>query len=457
MKVLFFNPEQYVDFENEPSNYQIRLPFLKSCAITQHRDFVYQRVLRADGVDAMNAAALAEVAAFKPDLVVNSLSWWNESIDAATLHAIRAQGIEVLSVFWDTWINPLPHEVEIFLASDLVLIMDSLAGYLKYRLLREQSGAGAHVVFCPIAVFTDTVRPMPADKDIDVLMLGSNEGQRAELATMLNQELSKRGIGFQRLGGLVDDANSGSKAKAWIDWPTYAQTISRAKICVSSQTQPDRMQIKGKIFDFLACGSFCLTDANPELARFLPAGTHATYRDATDCVTQIERYLRDDAARDGIAQAGHAWMNATYDYKAFWRAVADGMTHGADRLPVLPGVEEAYRQMYASQSLVARTQLAALGQLANLVLHVDRPKRLAVQAQGSYQGINILKIDDRFVVATNSLDIDFLEIGGELHALTPDGGLTPLKLGEPLAGRPTQMIRAGSVDAAKRIIDSLFA
>ena len=49
MKVLFLNPEQYVDFENEPSNYQVRLPALNSGMISEHVDFVYQRIFRKSG------------------------------------------------------------------------------------------------------------------------------------------------------------------------------------------------------------------------------------------------------------------------------------------------------------------------------------------------------------------------------------------------------------------------
>ena len=99
MKVLFFNPEQYVDFENEPSNYQIRLPALNSGAISEHRDFIYQRVFRESGKDAMNQAALEAYQVFEPDVVINSLCWWQECISSQTLAKIRKGGGKVISIY----------------------------------------------------------------------------------------------------------------------------------------------------------------------------------------------------------------------------------------------------------------------------------------------------------------------------------------------------------------------
>lgn len=67
MKVLFFNPEQYLDFENEPSNYQCRLPILNCGLPIEPVDHVYQRDLRSDGREAMDRAALAAVDAARPE------------------------------------------------------------------------------------------------------------------------------------------------------------------------------------------------------------------------------------------------------------------------------------------------------------------------------------------------------------------------------------------------------
>ena len=48
-----------------------------------------------------------------------------------------------------------------------------------------------------------------------------------------------------------------------------------------------------------------------------------------------------------------------------------------------------------------------------------------------------------------------MQHGGEAHVLTPETGLTKLIPGEPTGNRPALMVRAESVEAAKRLIDAL--
>ena len=47
MRVLIYDPEQYVDFENDTANLEVRLPLLNSGAVREHADFVYQQIGRA--------------------------------------------------------------------------------------------------------------------------------------------------------------------------------------------------------------------------------------------------------------------------------------------------------------------------------------------------------------------------------------------------------------------------
>lgn len=449
MKVLFFDPEQYVGWEDEPSNYQVRLPFLNSGVVTEHRDFVYQQTLNAEGRDAMNREALNAFREFRPDLVVNSLAWWPECLDWTTLRGIRAEGGKVISVFWDTWLDSLPHEVELALNSDLILIMDSLTNYFKFRLVAEQHGRPNSVAFSPIAVFTDLVRPRPREKTRDVLLLGSNEGQRVALAQHLTETLAADGVTLHRLGGLTDDESSEAD---WISWDQYVDAINETKIALNSQTQPDRFQIKGKIFDFLACGTFCLTDDNPELRRIVPDGCLAYYEDPADCADKIKYYLRESDERQAIAERGRDWFNDVYDYKKFWNALSSAILTG-EAPPELPGIAPAYEQYKSNQALIYRNQLYALDYLGRAVNGADSVRRLPVRAEGAYHGVNILTVDDRWTVTANSLLIDFLEIDGKLHALAPGTGLIPLSVEELYQSPSQQLCLANSIEHAKQVID----
>lgn len=80
MKIFFLNPEQYVNWENEPSNYQLRLLIINCGIVTEYKDFVYQRVFRSEGRDVMHSKLLQEIFDFRPDLVVNSTTWLKEWI-----------------------------------------------------------------------------------------------------------------------------------------------------------------------------------------------------------------------------------------------------------------------------------------------------------------------------------------------------------------------------------------
>jgi spore maturation protein CgeB len=454
MKVLFLNPEQYVDFENEPSNYQVRLPALNSGAITDYKDFVYQRTFKRSGRAAMNQEAINIFQNYQPDIVINSMCWWQECLDCQTLATMRQTEAKVISIFWDTWINALPHETEIFLSSDIVLVMDSLSNYFKYRLLGEQQQGSTKVIFSPIAVFTDLIKPIDIEKDIDVLMLGSREGQRSELISYLKKNLINTGINFQHIGGLVNDENiNKNNTNKWIDWETYAKIINRSKICLSSQTQPDRRQIKGKIFDFLASQTFCLTDNNPELQRFVPNRGVAYFNDKADCLAQISHFIDNEKDRISIAKAGYEWLNRTYSYKAFWQNTLDFTQKNITQVSQLSGVEEAYQEFKSQQDLIIRLQSAAISQLAQLVNLGLEVKRLPVRAEGSYKNLNILNVDERFIIACDQLDIDFVEIGGRLHAITPDSGILKLAEQEIIMSQQSRIIQLGSVKQAKQTID----
>ena len=454
MKVLFLNPEQYVDYKNEPSNYQVRLPALNSGMICEHQDFVYQRVLRTSGASAMNEATLKKFLDFKPDIVINSLCWWQECISWQTLAAMRRAGSKVISVYWDTWINALPHETEIFLNSDHILIMDSFSSYAKYRLLGELRQDFKKVIFSPIAVFTDTIKPIETDKDIDVLMLGSREGQRAGLISYLENELPDRNINFQHIGGLIDETSADRNGSVnWIDWDNYVKTISRSKICLNSQTQSDRMQIKGKIFDFLASQSFCLTDINPELKVFVPDHCLAYFKDAEDCLSQIQHYLENENEREAKAKYGYQWLKETYSYKNFWKNTLNVALGTCGKVNQLPGVEGAYQNFKAQQDLVIRLQTAAINQLTQLVNSGGEISRLPVRAEGSYKGLNILNVDERFIIVSDHLDIDFVEKNNELYAISPESGILKLQEKEVMMSLQTRIIQLNSVGQAKQAID----
>ena len=334
MRILFFNPEQYVDFEDEPSNYELRLPILNCGLDIEHRDYIYQRVLRSQGRDAMNAKALEEVQEFKPDLVVYSTSP-NESLDSSVLQQIMKLGIPVYIHVWDTHVKPGPHEREWFDNCNYFGVADSVTNYLKYKIQAKNHARIIGVIFTGgHNVFTDFFCSNNTPKKYEVTIIGSNEGQRVELIKYLKKNLEAYSIKIHKFGGLVDSTKGvGRLTDNWVSWEKYREIISSSSICLSSPTQPTRQQVKGKIFDYLACGSFCLSEYNREVSQIIPEDCIAYYKDFDDCLRKIVHYTTHQEERERIARNGYNWFQQTSNYKKFWSSFIEAAVNKSGELP----------------------------------------------------------------------------------------------------------------------------
>jgi hypothetical protein len=211
------------------------------------------------------------------------------------LDAIINRGIPVYTHVWDTHIVPAPHELKWFDSCSFFGVADSVTNFLHYRQLAENQPnirgclfAGGH------NVFTDIFSKQGIEKVYDVTVLGSNEGLRAELMNYLGGKLAPYGISVSKFGGLVDSTKKGPSNRLtdqWVPWEKYVQIIHQSKILLSSQTDAARSQIKGKIFQFLACGAFCLSDLNSEVNRIIPENCLVYYDDFEDCLEKIVYYM----------------------------------------------------------------------------------------------------------------------------------------------------------------------
>ena len=356
MRVLFFNPEQYVTFENEPSNYELRLPIINCGIVASHEDFNYQRVLKEAGRREMNRRALRLALDYEPDLLVYSTTTMDDhlidgriykSVDSRVLRKILKHGIPLYIHVWDTFVNRRPRELEWFLNCRYFGVADSVTNYLYYRSKLPHSRARAVIFTAGHNVFTDVIHKKPLEKTCDVTLLGSNEGLRMELIPYLKSNLADRGITLHKFGGLIDNMKTERSGELrltdrWVPWDEYVNIINRSKICLSSQTQPSRCQVKGKIFDVLACGTLCVSDGNPQVRRIVPEDCIVYYENAEDCLDKIAYYLEHEDERARIADAGHQWFHRTFDYKKFWSGFLTTAANGDATPPALPCLERAF-------------------------------------------------------------------------------------------------------------------
>lgn len=453
IRILFFNPEQYVPFEHEPSNIQCRLPILHCGLDLEPHDHIYQRTLRAGGPAAMEREALAAVDEVKPDLVVYSATWEHENLPPWTLAAIRRRGIPVVSVLWDSWIEPTTSEVELLANSDVLVVCDSLQTYLRCSLLAASTPGSRQVAFQGGHVFTDLIRRDPSvTKDIDVLVLGSNEGVRAGLVAQLAERLPQLGIGFAKLGGLVDSTRSGQFALSddWIDWPSYVKAINRAHICINGTTDPGRVQIKGKIFDYMACGSLCLTQTNPEIERFIPGKALVTFEDAESCLDRIQSLMADSGRREAISAEGHRWLTETFDYRRFWRSVLlAALGRGRVEEPRLADRTTLSAMLETGSSLLRR-QASLASDAAKMGFALGRTTREPLAWSGRHRGWYLLRTEGWGCFAVAKMPVDLLATENGPMMVGPHD--RPRSLLDA-AGTADDVRHAESIEALKALLD----
>ena len=96
MRILFFPHEQYLPFEYEASNFEVRLPAINCGLITDSETFVYQRVFRSQGREEMNKQAWEFAKSFSPDVVIHFRTWpfpVDENLDHSLINTIDRDGM----------------------------------------------------------------------------------------------------------------------------------------------------------------------------------------------------------------------------------------------------------------------------------------------------------------------------------------------------------------------------
>ena len=347
MRVLFLDPEQYVDFENEAANYEVRLPMLHSGAITAHADFVYQRIFNWHGPLVFHRFTLTEIDAFRPDVVVFLVGWYNQCPKIETLREIRSRGIAIFSVIFDSMRQPEEYELALFEESDGFCIVNSFTNYCRYRHWAESRGEPKAVVFSAgHMVWTGFFKPMETEKTRDVLILGSLYRRRLTFTRELAKILEPEGIRVEALGGNFHDLpdtqvecgnpTDGPMSKLWLPWVDYRSAILSSRICLCPTAADDRDVLNGKIFEFIASGVCTLTEWNPSIEMLAGQSGIGLYRALDDCVDMIRRLMADEAARKAAAEGALAWYRRHFDPSRFWRTSLEA-THA--RQPIAAPVD----------------------------------------------------------------------------------------------------------------------
>lgn len=324
MRTLFLHHQQRRPYREEPGYNELLRPFVASGRLDHVEEYVYQTTLRelieyqklaghsdseawlhANEVFAPLFAQVIETT--RPDLVVYAMTWHTEAIYAQVFDAARrCHDFKLYTQFWDYDegnADFLAYEREIVAASDYVAVTDSHA-----RVERIHARAapycdwshGERVHFLPTIFDPDLFCPAPTAPRYDISMLGSSEGERNEIADWLH---TRYGARFQRLGGFM-------KEDRYLSVDDYVDCIRASRISINTQTRPERVQIKGRAKEVLACGGFLLEQDNPESRRFLEGSGVEFFSGFEELGRKLDYWLEHESERAKRAAESCAWYRA---------------------------------------------------------------------------------------------------------------------------------------------------
>lgn len=333
-------PEDYIDYEKGPLNYEFRVPLLNCGAVSKHRDFVYTRILKSEGKEAMDSAAVQAVHEFEPDIVVFAAPCHlNEGPSLKTFSKIMSYGIPIFTHIPDSYADR-PDEIGWLMHCNYLGIADSSTNAKKLEsLITENHDVRGVILTSGQLVVTDYFFPSLAKKIYDVTLLGSKEGLRNQLGKYLENELANHGITLFKTGGFIDDdkritGDTSDLTGAWVPIEEYVSIINRSKICISSQTRTERPSVKGKIFQYLACCTLCITDSNALIKRIIPDDCVVYYDSFEDCLEKVLYYHFHPEEAEVVARRGYSWFNKIFNYKKFWKTFLESAVRG-DRMPII--------------------------------------------------------------------------------------------------------------------------
>jgi hypothetical protein len=258
---------------------------------------------------------LAQVEAFKPDLILNQDVFY---VTTTLVERFRAMGVK--TIIGQVGIEPSRGENW--------HVYDLLLSQLP-RVVRAFRTAGvaaevSHLAFEPVIL--DRL-PAVAEQDVDVSFVGSvSEDHRERIALL---EFIADRFDLKLWGNIPSSLPASSPLKRCFQgevWGTEMyQVLRRSRITLNSH-----IDIAGdeagnmRLFEATGVGTFLLTDHKRNLdTLFDPSRDVGVWRTPEDCAASIERYLSDDGARLAVAAAGQQTTLSRHNFNLRVRHILD--------------------------------------------------------------------------------------------------------------------------------------
>ncbi|MBT7266102.1 MAG: glycosyltransferase family 1 protein, partial [Rhodospirillaceae bacterium] len=224
----------------------------------------------------------------------------------------------------------------------------SFSSYAKFRFWNEALNLDKGVIYLSgNNLLASRFNKIPLRKDIDVSLIGSMYKSRERLLNYLRPKLASAGISLSHFGGAFDETKAPAQdgtTSNWLSHEDYVNIINRSKIVLCPGGADGQWAVRGKIFEFMSCGAFCLVEENPDITKTIPEETLSTYANFEECLQKILYYMAHEEEREESALASRLWYQETYNSSNFWKDFLSGVVSGQTEFKNTPFVEENYQR-----------------------------------------------------------------------------------------------------------------
>ena len=292
------------------SGYGTRQPLLRK---------IEYRLAAGPEVARMNHDLLAATERERPDVVwCDKVLWmWPE-----TLKRLRGMGVRTVSYMIDNFFGPRRDPGWRLYAKTIpeydLHCTQRDANMRDYRIAGARDVVKIQTAFEPTVHFPSPAPFTDAERDRGISFIGTPYDQRSAVLTRLAMD----GLPVTISGGehhwqraLPAESFAALYREGELYNEQYRSAIWRSKINLSFLTHSNADEFVHKSFEIAACGGFLMAERTPGHAERFVEGEEAVFFSGYDeLVTQIRRYLPDQAARNRIALAGQrrAWSSG-YD------------------------------------------------------------------------------------------------------------------------------------------------
>lgn len=165
-------------------------------------------------------------------------------------------------------------------------------------------------------------------KKYDVLFIGQPRSGRGELMSYL----ADKGVSIKVFGNGWDKyKNLEPYCGGFLDQKSLIDVLNQTKIVLTICTafKQNEWKIKGRLFEWLGCKIFQITNHDPRLKEFFEIGKEIiTYKDEKDLVEKINYYLEHDDEREEIAENAYKSAKERYDNDKLIKGFSDFINRG---------------------------------------------------------------------------------------------------------------------------------